>query len=554
MKPENGIVRILKQEGTEFLSVMPVANITTAAAEENMRIVMMRNERFAVAVADGYSRASNGTKIGIFNIQGGAHPVGAEIAQGAVAQAYEDNTPLLGIMSGPTIQQWGLNRFDITRQYEGITKWTAYIPESSRIPEFLRRAFTYLRTGRRGPVILHTAGGRSPSPNWSEYDEIEYPYSPVQGWRSPGDPRDVEVAIRALLAARRPVIYAGQGVFYCGACSELVEFAELVQVPVVSTLLGKSNFPENHPLYTGVRDIPVNHFLNEADLVLAIGESLAPGDFKHSFTSTGKVIIQIDIDARDFNARYKVNHAVMGDTQLVLQQMIAEVKQQIGSQGRAQNATLYDEIKSFMDQKWKKYQDALESNETPINPYRVYNELMNTLDRQNSVVSHDAGNIRDQMSTIYEALIPRGFIGWGNCSSLGFSLGATAGAKLALPDRQIVNVTGDAGIMYQLGNYEALVRELIAITTIHINNSGFAGYGPGFWGKGHHPETSDVTSSSLLSTSRVAEGMGMHSERIEDPDEVAPAIKRALQVTAAGKPAFIEVICAKYPVYGQWLR
>lgn len=554
MKPENGIVRILKQEGTEFLSVMPVANITTAAADEDLRIVMMRNERFAVAVADGYSRASNGTKIGVFNIQGGAYPVGAEIAQGAVAQAYEDSTPILGIMSGPTLQQWGLNRFDITRQYEGITKWAAYIPESRRIPEFLRRAFTYLRTGRRGPVILHTAGGRVPSPNWSDYDEAAESYTPVQGWRSPGDLRDVEVAIRALLAAKRPVIYAGQGIFYCDACTELLEFAELVQVPVVSTLLGKSNFPENHPLYVGVRDIPVNHFLGGADLVLAIGESLAPGDFKHSFSGTGKVIIQIDIDAWDFNARYKVNHAVMGDAQLVLQQMITEVKQQAGSQGRSPNIALHEEIKSFMDQKWQKYRAVIESNEAPINPYRVYRDLMHTLDRQNSVVSHDAGNIRDQMSTIYEALIPRGFIGWGNCSSLGFTLGATAGAKLALPERQVVNVTGDAGIMYQLGNYEALVREPIAITTIHINNSGFAGYGPGFWGKGHHPETSTVTSSTLMSTSRVVDGMGMHNERIEDPDEVVPAIKRALQVTAAGKPAFLEVICAKYPVYGQWLH
>jgi acetolactate synthase-1/2/3 large subunit len=167
LKPEDGIVRILKQEGTEFLSVMPVGNITPSASKAKLRIIMMRNERFAVGLADGYSRASNGKKIGVFNIQGGAYPVGAEIAQGAVAQAFEDGSPILGIFSGPSLSQLGQNRFDITRQFDGITKWTGYIPESSRIPEFMRRAFTYLKTGRRGPVILHCASGRSMS-NWVE--------------------------------------------------------------------------------------------------------------------------------------------------------------------------------------------------------------------------------------------------------------------------------------------------------------------------------------------------------------------------------------------------
>ena len=554
MKPANGIIQILQQEGVEFLSVMPVGNITRAASEEHLRIIMMRNERFAVALADGYSRASNGTKIGVFNIQGGAFPVGAEIAQGAVAQAYEDSSPILGIMSGPTLDQLGQNRFDITAQYRGITKWTGYIPESRRIPEFMRRAFTYLRTGRRGPVILHTASGWMPSPNWSDYNEAEYPYTPVKGWKYPGDPRDVEVAVRAILAAKKPIIYAGQGIFYGDACDELLEFAELVQAPVMASLLAKSVFPENHPLYIGVRDIPVDRFLPPADLVLGLGESLAPGDFKHYFNGSGKIIVQIDIDERDINTRYQVDHAVIGDAQLVLRQMIDEVKKQAGSRGRPDNETLLNEIKGVQDEKREKYQAAMESNEKPINPYRVYGDLMKAIDLQNSIVTHDAGNTRDQLSTIYEALIPRGFIGWGNCSSLGFTLGAAAGAKLAYPERQVFDVTGDAGIMYQIGNYEALVREKIGITVIHLNNSGFAGYGPGFWGTGHNPETSEVTSSTVLSTARMMEGLGMHSERVEEPDEVISAIQRAIKVNRSGKPAFLEMITLQYPIFGRWLR
>lgn len=552
MRAANGIVRILRQEGVEFVSVMPTANITRACSEEDLRIIMMRNERFAVALADGYSRATNGKKIGVFNVQGGAYPVGAQIAQGAVAQAYEDSSPVLGILAGPTLSQFGQHRFDITRQYEGVTKWTGYIPESRRIPEFMRRAFTYLRTGRRGPVLLHWAGDLMG--NWEDYDEVKFPYEPVKGWRYPGDPCDVRVAVRALLAAKRPVIYAGQGIFYGDACDELVDFAELVQVPVMTSLLAKSAFPENHPLSIGVRDVPVDHYLGGADLVFGVGESLAPGDFKHYFDGSGKVIIQADVDERDINTRYKVDHAIIGDAKLVLTQIIDEVKDQVGSEGRSKNEALLNEIESLKDKKIEKYRPAIESNEKPINPYRVYWDLMDVIDMNNSTVTHDAGNIRDQLSTIYEAIIPRGFIGWGNCSSLGFALGAAAGAKLAYPERQVFNITGDAGVMYQIGNYEALIREKIAITTIHINNSGFGGYGPGFWGPGHSPETSAVTPSTILNTSKTVEGLGMYTERIEDPDELIPAIKRALTINRTGKPAFLEIICSQYPIYGSWMR
>src|SRR5216117_513908 len=126
----------------------------------------------------------------------------------------------------------------------------------------------------------------------------------------------------------------------------------------------------------------------------------------------------------------------------------------------------------------------MESSETPINPYRVIGDLMKVLDPKNSFVTADSGNTRDQTSTVYEAQIPRGHLGWGNVSTLGFSLAGAVGAKLAFPDRQCVHVTGDAGVCYMMGNFEAVARYKIGITTLHINNGGYSGYGPGFWGAG----------------------------------------------------------------------
>lgn len=134
---------------------------------------------------------------------------------------------------------------------------------------------------------------------------------------------------------------------------------------------------------------------------------------------------------------------------------------------------------------------------------------------------------------------------------LGSSYGSEA---LAYPKRQVVNVTGDAGISYQIGDYEALIRHGMGITTIHINNGGFSGYGPGFWGSGHTPYACEVSPSDTYQTAKAMEALGMHAVRVENPDEVASAIKEALNENSKDRPAFIEVLCCRYPVFGNWFR
>ncbi|MFQ6052706.1 MAG: thiamine pyrophosphate-dependent enzyme, partial [Candidatus Bathyarchaeia archaeon] len=509
VRAENGLVRILKAEGVEWVSTFPSTPINNACGEEGVPNLMMRTERFAVAVADGFSRVSNGRRIGVCSVQGGMNAAGIQEAYGGLAQAYEDSSPVLCVTAGVEPEALGTGRYDISNAFRSVTKWTGYINKPHRVPEFMRRAFTYLRTGRPGPVLIQIP------PGLGEYDESEFPYVPVKGWKHKGDPRDVEVAVRALLAARRPIIYAGQGVFHADACDELLEFAELVQTPVLTTLKAKSAFPEDHPLSLGVRGVPAEMFLRGSDLIFAVGSSLSPGRFSHHIPgASGKVIVQCTIDEMDINRNYRVDHAVVGDAKLVLGQLTAEAKERAGSVKRE---GLLEEIREAKKEHEEKYMPLLTSDERPINPYRVYWELMHTIDRRNSFVTHDSGNTRDQLSTVYEALIPHGFMGWGNVSTLGFGLGAAMGAKLAFPDRQVVNVTGDAGVGYQLGNYEALVRNEIGITTIHINNSAFGGYGPGFWGRGRLPYTSQVTPSSILNMAKAVEAMGEYAERVEDP-------------------------------------
>ena len=211
-----------------------------------------------------------------------------------------------------------------------------------------------------------------------------------------------------------------------------------------------------------------------------------------------------------------------------------------------------DEIREAKEQFMAKYCPLMESDEKPINPYRVYSDLMKTVDLSNSFVTHDSGNTRDQLSTVYESIIPHGFMGWGNVSTLGFSLAAVMAAKLAYPERQCVNVTGDAGVGYMIGNIEALVRHEIGVTTIHINNGGFAGYGPGFWGKGHDPYTCAVSDHSVADMSEAVKAMGCYAEHVTEPSEIIPSLKRAFNENACNRPAYLEFICSQYPVYGAW--
>jgi acetolactate synthase-1/2/3 large subunit len=342
-------------------------------------------------------------------------------------------------------------------------------------------------------------------------------------------------------------------VLYGQATEELRRLAELVQAPVMTTLKGKSALAENHPLSVGVRGELANHFLQECDLVFAIGASLFPSPFSQAVPdATHKTIVQCNQDELDINRAYHTSIAVLGDAGLTLPALVAEAAALTGG-GRPANQALLDEIAVYRGQLMAKYGPLLASNDTPINPYRVIGDLMQVLDRRQSFVTAESGNTRDQTSTMYEALIPHGVLGWGNVTSLGFSLAAATAAKLAYPERQCVAITGDAGVGYMLGTMEALVRYKIGVTVVHINNGGFSGYGPGFWGGGHSPYTFEVADHAVADMSAAAQALGYYAEDVRDPAAIMPALQRALAENARGRPAYVEVLCAKYPVYGTWL-
>jgi acetolactate synthase I/II/III large subunit len=545
IKASNGVARILKAEGIPWVSCYPTNHVNNALGEEGVPILMMGEERFAVAVADGFSRVTCGKQIGVCTVMANLNAAGIQMAYGAIAQAWEDSSPLLVIAEGVGQGASRHTHYDMAEAFRSVTKWVGKVDRADLVPDYVRRAFTHLRSGRPGPVLLVIPR------DLGEYDEGEHPYAQVKGWRSGPDPDDVKAAVKALLAAKDPLLYVGEGVLYADATNELRQFAEAAQVPVLTTLKAKGAFPENHPLSVGVRGSLAEHFLGKADLLFSVGSSLFPNRFSHAIPDADrKTIIQCTIDTLDINRSYHTQHAVIGDAKLSLQALVNE----LSARGGRKKPEVLEEIRAGKQAFLAKFRPWMESTETPINPYRVIGDLMKVLDPKASFVTADSGNTRDQTSTVYEAQIPRGFLGWGNVSTLGFSLAGAAAAKLAYPDRQCVHVTGDAGVCYMMGNFEAIARYKIGITTIHINNGGYSGYGPGFWGAGHDPYTWQVSDHSRACMSSMAKAVGFHGEDVTAPAEIIPALKRALDENAKGRPAFLEFICSHHPVHGGWVR
>ena len=542
-----GIARILKQEGVEWVSTFPVCRVNNALGREGVPIVMMRDDRYAVAVADAFSRITAGRQVGVCTFQGGVNAAGMQYAYAGMAQAFEDGSPVLCITDGIPAGGSGNSQFDVFNSMSTVSKWFGYIDRPERVPEFLRRAFTMLRSGRPGPVILAV-----PDPTGT-YDETADPYLPVKGWKHGPAGEDVALAIDLLTKAEKPLIYAGEGVIYAGASQELLAFAEMANAPVVTTLKGKGAFPEDHPLFVGVRGGQVNSYLDNSDLIFAVGSSLSPGRFTHRIPdAVNKTIVHCDVDDLHINKAYPTAQAVIGDARYSLQALVDELSNRPVRSNRTREDVAL-EVKNERDTGMAQYLEAMASEDKPINPYRVYAGLMEVLDPYNSFLTHESGNTRDQLSTVYDTLVPRGFLGWGNVSTLGFGWAASVAAKMADRSRPAVTVTGEAGLGYMLGNLEVALRQNLGITVAHISNGGFAGYGPGFWGPGHDPFTHSVLGPDDVDMSRVIGELGFHTERVAEPSDVVPALRRALEANASNRPAYIEFLCSQFPVYGEWV-
>lgn len=535
MKLGAAIAEILKREGIEILCGYPVNHLIEFAATADIRPVIVRQERIGLHMADAISRVTSGHSIGAFCMQNGP---GAENAMGGVAQCYGDSVPVLVLPMGYLRRLANIEpNFNSSQVMKSFSKSAEPIVLASEVSNIFRRAFSKLKNGRGGPVLVEI-----PEDMWNEEVPEPLNYTPVLRTRYGADPADIKKAAALLIKAKRPVIYAGQGVHYARAWPQLKRLAERLAIPVTTSLGGKSSFPETHPLSLGSGGLAVPHavsqFLGEADVILGIGCSFTETYFGIAMPK-GKTIIHSTLDPSHLNKDIEVQIGLVGDAALVLEALLEEICKTITVNREASGVAA--EIANSHKKWLAKWMPKLTSNEAPLNPYRVLWDLQRTVDIQNTIITHDAGSPRDQLSPFWRTSEPLSYLGWGKTTQLGYGLGLAMGAKLAKPDKLCINVWGDAAIGFTGMDFETAVRERIPILSILLNNFSMA----------LELKVMPVSTEKYRSTdisgdyAAMARAFGGYGERVTKPEDIVPAIRRGIEKTQAGIPALLEFITCK---------
>ena len=543
MNCHQAIAHALKAEGVEYLFAFPHNPVIESCAEIGIKPIIGRTERTVINMADGFSRVARRQRIAVVAVQYGP---GAENAFGGVAQGFADSTPFL-VLTG----SYRANRLDITPMfdavpnYRAITKWSGHIASPDVTLERVRRAFTLLRNGKSGPVLLQLP---------MDVGDQEFPgdvgdYRPTRRHRSMGDPGDIAELVDRLLAAERPVIHAGAGVLYSDTSVQLIELAERLQIPVCVTLNGKSAFPEDHPLSLGVfakaNTLPACKFVSEADLVLGLGSSFSIANQQASLPADAELLQVIDTEI-DLQKDYPVAHAVIGDLGLVLEQVSGALDGVDTRARRDPRPAIAAARREWMAQ----WNDRFADKASPLNPYHVIGELMSAVDPDETIVTHDSGFPRDQTAPFWNSRPGGYYIGWGKSTQLGYGLGLAYGAKLALPDKNVVNIMGDTAVGMAGMDFETAARNRIGVLTVILNNGVMSGY------MKYMPTAVTRWQSDHLGGDYAALGraLGVESERVEEHSQLAGAFKRGLAAGREGRPFILEVVTRPDPVMSNYLQ
>lgn len=556
MNVAQAICQALVKEGVRIAagitgqSIGHLADALSLAPE--VTLFYTRQERAALDICDGYARVTGVPGV-VFTDAGPA----AANAMGGLVNSWGDSTPLLFI-AGHNDRYDTLRRqvkeIPFTELFAPVCKWTAVIEDASQVESLLRRAFMQLRTGRSGPVVLGMPYDLSSMPigDWD--------YQPVGAQpavRSGADPASIQAAVEMIASARRPYVYVGAGVLASGASADLVELAELLTLPVATTLNGKSAFPENHRLSLGIggfaravySSLPAQVLADSADVVLTIGAGFKKFATMAPMPKSAKHI-QIDIDGAELNKETLAELALMGDAKLVIRQLIDAAKQRLPGTRLSPVAERQAELEA-LGRRWNEVSAPLLNDDAaPINPFRVTAELVRLTEPDKTIVLHDAGSVRGTTCQHYIATQPRGFLGFGVQSAMGWSIGAAIGAKQAAPDKLVVAVIGEEAFSETAIDLETSVRTGVAILVIVKNNRSDpardAGVSPKLAG--------NRFAGGGVDPCAVAKALGAKAVHIDQPGELNAKLAAAIADVKAGSTVVVEVLTRRVPgsLHSRW--
>ncbi|MCH2658649.1 MAG: thiamine pyrophosphate-dependent enzyme [Dehalococcoidia bacterium] len=527
------IAKILKREGVEWISCFPSNPLIEAVAKEGIRPIAFRHERGAVMAADGFSRTSDRERFGVAAVQSQA---GAENALAGIAQANADNIPILVLPGGNSLSQLAVTpNYNVTKSYVGIAKSVEAIYKPDQINNVMRRAFSALRNGRPAPVVVELTSDVVAAETTNEISEYDAPSEMLQLPESAA----IQNAAQALLESKKPLIWAGAGVLFSKATEELKELAELTGIPVFCTMPGKSAFDERHPLSLGAgggtTTGAANLWLEHCDLILALGSSLTRTPYGQKI-KPDVLLIQNTNSVGDINKDESVDIGLLGDTKLTISALIKELKIIIGKEKKDYSDTI-EQIKHIQNAWRKEWTPLLQSDVEPINTYRVIHEINECIDKEKSIITHDAGAPRDSIVPFFTATTPHSYIGWGKTTHLGFGIPLMIGAKLANPDKFCLNLMGDGAFGMSGTDIETSARSKIAITTVLLNNGGMSTYPGGF----PTARLKYGVSHMYGDYAKIAEGMGAVGIKVESIQELRDALEKAQELNNQDKTVLIDV-------------
>ncbi len=536
------IAEIMKREGNEYLLAYPLNPLTEFCAAAGIRPIIVRQERIGIHMADAMSRLSAGDPVGVFCQQAGP---GVENSFGGVAQAWSEGVPLIVIPGGSGRNEvWTRPTFNATLNFQHVTKSAEMITTPTQIVPAMRRAYTQARNGRPGPCLIEVPGDM-----WNQEVPGELDYKPVKRLRCAPDPKDVDAAAAVLIAAKRPLIYAGQGVHYARGYEELLRLAELLEAPVCTSLEGKSAFPENHPLALGAGGVsmpqPVFQHVQDADVVFGVGASFTATGFGIHFPTANKTFIHNTVDPMDVNKNIPTEHALIGDAKLTLAMLHEAIKDRLGGKPRGQLHEVANRVKQQREAWMAEWRPLLTSEDKPLSPYRVIWDLMQIADVKNTIITHDAGSPRDELIPFWQSIAPHSYLGWGKSTQLGYGLGLAMGAKLAHPDKLCINMWGDAAIGMTGMDFETAVRDRIPILSILFNNYAMAMEIDKMKVSTERYHSTDISGNYA----DWAKALGGYAERVTAPDQVVHALINGINATKKGQPVLLEFITTKHTVY-----
>jgi len=531
--------RALKNEGAKVVFTLcgGLNVIYNACVDEGINLIDMRNEQAVAIAATGYAMATREPSVALVT----AGPGVINMASG-MATAWYACVPVVGICSHTTYRYEGMgavSEFDSRDMYRKIAKWIGYCTQTRRIPEYIATGFRRATTGRKGPVLLDF-----PSDTLKlKVEEEEAPIIPPSRYRTTarpcGDPNLVKKAVELLVEAKRPGILVGSGVYWSEASEELIEFAELMKIPVCYAIGGKGCIPDDHPLCGG----PVGYDFGSiagADVLLSIGVrfeeilNYGTGDF---YAPDVKVI-SVDIEPTEIGRNRPVDLGIWGDAKAVLTQLIETAREVLKKSGRKREVTEWLKDVQFTLRSMNEIlASGASSSKKPIDPRRLGKEVCEFLDRDSYIIM-DGGDIQAHVTPLFCARFPGSYMSalGGSLGHLGGGIPFAIGVKTAKPDKKVLVIEGDGSFLFNASEIDTAVRHDKQIVIVIGNDSQ--------WGMVRHAQqltgACDVCSklSEAVRYDKLAESLGGYGERVTDPEDIKPALKRAFD---SGLPAVLDV-------------